>query len=584
MRGRTTPPRRAAKPSWSSSPARGAPPPRRPRAPGLPRAHPPAGGGRLHRHGQGGGSGPPPTGTSACCCAAPTSTPTPTPKSSRPAGCLPGPAWRGAFFQAAEIGVMAVLAAGDRQPQPGHPPAGGADEPPVRLHRRRRGPPAPGEPGRQRVRLPAAGGGGPAPAAPRWSRSWASTGAVAATMPSDGFLNYLYTKTGYPDMALAMEDGPQRLANLRLLEKYARDYESSGYHGVSGFCAVFWTSCGTAARICRRRSSPPRTGTRVTVMSIHKSKGLEFPVCIVAGLRPQLRPRTSGPRCCSTPSWAWGSSCGTRRARPGFTTTAREAIGLETARASAAEELRVLYVALTRAKEKLLLVGSWEDPERTAEKLALELTRGRARPLHRAPGQERRPVAAAVRPVPPRRRGPAPGCRGPGGLRLLAGTTPPGPSTSASTSPGRRPFPRKPPRPSPQTGSCTAACGSRLPLPTPTRRRWASRPRWRPPSWRRNRTGSRDITLSRPAWLGEQGMTPAERGTALHAFMQFADFAAARPRPGEGAGPPGGPGLAHPGAGGRGGFAPGAEVFGKPPGPAGAPLPPGGEGAPLHPR
>ena len=43
------------------------------------------------------GSGPPPTGTSACCCAAPTSTPTPTPKSSRPAGCLPGPAWRGAF-------------------------------------------------------------------------------------------------------------------------------------------------------------------------------------------------------------------------------------------------------------------------------------------------------------------------------------------------------------------------------------------------------------------------------------------------------------------------------------------------------
>ena len=40
--------------------------------------------------------------------------------------------------------------------------------------------------------------------------------------------------------------------------------------------------------------------------------------------------------------------------------------------------------------------------------------------------------------------------------------------------------------------------------------------------------GSRDITLSWPAWLGEQGMTPAERGTALHAFMQFADFAAAR--------------------------------------------------------
>lgn len=59
--------------------------------------------------------------------------------------------------------------------------------------------------------------------------------AVAATMPSDGFLNYLYQKTGFPDLAQAMEDGPQRLENLRLLERYAREYESSGYHGVPGF-------------------------------------------------------------------------------------------------------------------------------------------------------------------------------------------------------------------------------------------------------------------------------------------------------------------------------------------------------------
>ncbi len=196
--------------------------------------------------------------------------------------------------------------------------------------------------------------------------------AVAATMPSDTFLNYLYSKTDYPDMALAMENGVQRLANLRLLEKYARDYEGSGYHGVSGFVRFLDRLKDNNSDLQAAELSPTDRNA-VTVMSIHKSKGLEFPVCIVAGCGRNF---VSDQRAevLLHPELGLGVKLRDRKRSARFTTTAREAIGLETARSSAAEELRILYVALTRAKEKLILVGSWEDPARTASKLALELT------------------------------------------------------------------------------------------------------------------------------------------------------------------------------------------------------------------
>ena len=113
----------------------------------------------------------------------------------------------------------------------------------------------------------------------------------------------------------------------------------------------------------------------MSILSIHKSKGLEFPVCIVAGcgrnfvsdqredvlLHPQLGLGVK-----------LRDPLGTAR----YTTTVREAIALETARNAGAEELRVLYVALTRAKEKLILVASGEHLDRSLEKWGMEAAGG----------------------------------------------------------------------------------------------------------------------------------------------------------------------------------------------------------------
>ena len=349
------------------------------------------------------GSGPPPTGTSACCCAAPTSTPTPTPKSSRPAGCLPGPAWRGAFFQAAEIGVMLSLLRVIDNPNQDIPllavlmsPLYGFtadDVARLRLESR--------DVSVYVSLLRAAEG------QPRCAQVVQELGqyrAVAATMPSDGFLNYLYTKTGYPDMALAMEDGPQRLANLRLLEKYARDYESSGYHGVSGFVR-FLDKLRDSGSDLQAAELSPQDRDAVTVMSIHKSKGLEFPVCIVAGcgrnfvsdqraevlLHPELglgvklrdparsarftHHRPGGHRPGDSPCLRRGGSCAS-------------STGADTA-----PRRSCCWWALGRTRSA------------PRKKLALELTEAGPAPYTVRRAKNAGPVAAAVRPVPPRTAG-----------------------------------------------------------------------------------------------------------------------------------------------------------------------------------
>lgn len=59
--------------------------------------------------------------------------------------------------------------------------------------------------------------------------------ALASTMPADSFINMLCTETGYENIVRAMPGGESRLANIRLLEKYAAEYEAYGYSGVSGF-------------------------------------------------------------------------------------------------------------------------------------------------------------------------------------------------------------------------------------------------------------------------------------------------------------------------------------------------------------
>ena len=353
---------------------------------------------------------------------------------------------------------------------------------------------------------------------------------LAATMPSDAFLTLLYEKTGYPDMVQAMEGGEDRIQNLRLLLTYAKDYENSGYHGISGFVR-FLDRLRRNDSDLQAAEAPPEQRNAVTVMSIHKSKGLEFPICIVAGCGRNFVSENRADVLLH-PELGLGVKLKDTRRSVRFTTTAREAIALEAARSSAAEELRVLYVAMTRAKEKLIMIGSGDRMERMAERLALEVTEQGIAPytVRKAKNAAEWLMLCAL-------------CHPDGNsLREAAGA-----ESSVICREDYTPwrvsletyFPIE------EDDSAEEIRQEEAEPDLELYRRMKARIDFAYPyadalglpvkvaasKLAAEQGGNREMTLSRPAWMGEKGMTPAERGIALHEFMQFADFEALQSDP-----------------------------------------------------
>ena len=172
-------------------------------------------------------------------------------------------------------------------------------------------------------------------------------------------------------------------------------------------------------------------------------------------------------------------------------------------------------------------MGSWEDPERTAEKLALELTEAGPAPytVRRAKNAAQWLLLCAL-------------CHPDGGdLRRAAGAPAgcvfwqdytPWAIHFSQYQPGEEALPQEAPAPQPPDWQLYRRLRQQIAFAYPHQEAVGIPAKVAASKLAAEQDGSRDITLSRPAWLGEQGMTPAERGTALHAFMQFADFAAAR--------------------------------------------------------
>ncbi len=191
---------------------------------------------------------------------------------------------------------------------------------------------------------------------------------IAATDLSGHKLLWLiYESTGLMAIYGAQEGGEARQENLRLLHEYAVRYESTGHRGVFGLV--------TQLRQLRENgeSLPAATkeaGSGVRIMSIHKSKGLEFPVVVVAGLNRGFNRTDQREPVLFHPKLGVGPSGLDVKKRIEFPTLARRAVELALDREMKAEEMRLLYVAMTRAREKLILVSASRDWSREAAKLA----------------------------------------------------------------------------------------------------------------------------------------------------------------------------------------------------------------------
>lgn len=177
----------------------------------------------------------------------------------------------------------------------------------------------------------------------------------------------LYRETGYYDYVGGMVGGAQRQANLRVLYHRAKQFETTAFRGLFRFLRFVERLKATGSDMGSARSLSENENV-VRIMSIHKSKGLEFPVVFVAGLGKQFNLMDLNKDMLMHKVLGLGPQVINAETRVSYPSLPKLLLKQQIRREAVAEEMRVLYVALTRAREKLILVGSVRDLEKSLEK------------------------------------------------------------------------------------------------------------------------------------------------------------------------------------------------------------------------
>ncbi len=184
---------------------------------------------------------------------------------------------------------------------------------------------------------------------------------LAVTMPTDRLLWDFFEKTAFVSVMRAMPDGEFRAENLKRLLNYISEYENGTGGGLTGFVRHirYLEETGSGIRVS---DSAPMNSVRI--MTIHHSKGLEFPVCILAS--SNSRGLEEHPRVNYHSELGVGLRAVDTEKLLQFNTVQYTAIKMLSAAEEKSELLRLLYVALTRPKEKLIVLSTVtvkEDPD-----------------------------------------------------------------------------------------------------------------------------------------------------------------------------------------------------------------------------
>lgn len=349
---------------------------------------------------------------------------------------------------------------------------------------------------------------------------------LSLTLSAGELVRRVCEETGFDAIAGAMPDGERRRLNIGMLCDYAEKYEAAGNLGLSGFIRFIDKVARTSGDLATA-ARPSENADIVRIMTVHQSKGLEFPICIFADMQHAFNERDN------TESVLISSSAGLgmkRRTEDGisvYDTASRRAAVITSERMGRSEEMRVLYVALTRAKENLIMVTSVPNPEKGLAKVAVECGIGeRANPfavlrmnnfsdlvltaLMRHPAaDELRKLSGVDVPIflPEKDRFK---------LKVVVSDS----ESFMTESANEQKIAAKP-------VFFDEVC-ERLDYSDP-RSVLSSVPAKRAASDGSERGINREyFASSRPAFMSSGGLTPAQRGTATHKFMQFSDYAAAR--------------------------------------------------------
>lgn len=176
----------------------------------------------------------------------------------------------------------------------------------------------------------------------------------------------LCTETGLLAICAAMRDGQTRRRNLMHLFELARSFSETGYRGVYRF--VQWL------RRMAERGEEPETGApgqAVRILSIHKSKGLEFPFVFLCDLSHRFNQTDSRANVLLHSELGLGPKRVDTEQGVAYPTIARRAVARRLTDEMLSEEMRVLYVGMTRAREKLIMSCVWKNAAEALDAIAL---------------------------------------------------------------------------------------------------------------------------------------------------------------------------------------------------------------------
>jgi len=192
--------------------------------------------------------------------------------------------------------------------------------------------------------------------------------------PIHELLHLFMEEVGFYYYMSALPGGEQRKANLDQLLEKAINFEKTSYHGLFHFIRYieqmqkYDVDMGEA-------NIQDENADVVRIMSIHKSKGLEFPICFVAGMSKGFNMQDARKALVMDLDYGIGTDYINPEQRYRTATLRKNVIAMKMQQENIGEELRILYVALTRAKEKLIMTGTVDDIPKKVTSIASILNR-----------------------------------------------------------------------------------------------------------------------------------------------------------------------------------------------------------------
>lgn len=195
---------------------------------------------------------------------------------------------------------------------------------------------------------------------------------LSCCLPASELITELYNETGLVSIFDATDKSGMKRANLMLLFDYACTYEKSGYTGLSSFIR-FIDRLSSQKQDLTGALGEVQSADVVKIMTIHKSKGLEFPVCILSDCMKKFNLMDETKNLIVNLRHGLGIVRRDLDTFGQYRTVCHSAVKLSMHRDSISEELRVLYVAMTRAKEKLIMVASMKKSADFFRKCSIDI-------------------------------------------------------------------------------------------------------------------------------------------------------------------------------------------------------------------